>query len=259
MTTRFWLWPNLLSLDAPLVAVLWQILFIRCFHASAGVETSILLPVAVWLIYAADRMLDAWRGSAATPRHTFYQQHWRAVVPVWVAVLIGGSWAAWNYSTPLLWSRGLWIAAGTGLYLCAVHATPRVWRKPGTKEAAVGIVFALGVSLAAWPMVGTWTDILAIAQFCLLCWMNCMAIEDWERNSPARSAVVIAAGVVAIVSVMLLRTHRPVIACAETASGLGLLLIDRYATRMSRDAARVLADAVLLTPILFLQVAGTFA
>ena len=89
MGPRIWLWPNLLSLDAPLVALLWQILFIRCFHAanpaSSSILTSALLVSVVWLIYAADRALDAWRGSGLRPRHEFYRRHWRALLPIWIA------------------------------------------------------------------------------------------------------------------------------------------------------------------------------
>ncbi len=59
---RFWLWPNLLSLDAPVVAVLWQILFARCFQVPVDALAALLLLLTVWLIYAADRTLDAWRG-----------------------------------------------------------------------------------------------------------------------------------------------------------------------------------------------------
>jgi hypothetical protein len=237
--------------------LLWQILFVRCFHANAGTETAILLPVAVWLIYAADRMLDAWRGCLATPRHLFYRRHWRVVVPIWTVVLAVSAWIAWTYLSPAIWSRGLLVAAGTGIYLCAVHGAPHWWQRSGSKEAAIGIVFALGVSLAVWPMVQTWADVLAIGLFCLLCWINCSAIEDWEHSLPARPAVIAASGCVALIAVLLLRDHRPVIACAETASALGLLIIDRYASRISREAARVLADVVLLSPILFLGVAGT--
>ena len=88
---RVWLWPNLLSLDAPIVALLWQILFARCFHARVGFLPSLLLVLAVWLIYAADRTLDAWSGSAAQPRHEFYRRHWRALLPFWILALAAGS------------------------------------------------------------------------------------------------------------------------------------------------------------------------
>jgi hypothetical protein len=140
------------------------------------------------------------------------------------------------------------VLAGCVLaYLAAGHATPALSSRAGTKEAAVAVVFALGASLAAWPAVRATEDVLAIAMFSLLCWMNCTAIEDWERGERARPAVVISAAVVASAAALLLRGHRPIIGCAETAAALGLMLLD--GARLSRDALRVLADAALLTPI----------
>ena len=261
MTTRtqVWLWPNLLSLDAPVVALLWQIFFIRCFHTTAGAGTAVLLALAVWLIYAGDRMLDAWRGEGQTRRHEFYRLHWRAVVPVWLALLAAGAWIAWFQLPVELWWRGILLSCGVLLYLGTVHGAPALWRRRGSKEAAVGILFALGVSLAAWPMVQTWIDLLAIGQFCVLCWLNCVAIEDWESGARARGAVIAGSVWVALIAVLLLSEHRPVIACAETASALGLVALDRYSGRISAEAVRVLADAMLLSPILFLYWAGRAA
>src|ERR1035437_3449758 len=77
-----WLWPNLLSLDAPVVAVLWQILFARCFQVPPDALAAILLLLTVWLIYAADRTLDAWKGECHSPRHEFYRRRWRDLLPV---------------------------------------------------------------------------------------------------------------------------------------------------------------------------------
>src|ERR1700704_1719121 len=71
---RFWLWPNLLSLDAPVVAVLWQILFARCFQVPVDALAALLLLLTVWLIYAADRILDARRDECHSPRHEFYRR-----------------------------------------------------------------------------------------------------------------------------------------------------------------------------------------
>lgn len=254
--TQFWLWPNLLSLDAPLVALAWQVLFLRCFHAGENMGAAALLTVAVWLIYTADRTLDAWRGAVATPRHEFYRRHWRALAPLWIAACALGGWIAWTQLPAVLWSRGWYVAAAAGVYLGLVHGGSHWLARRGAKEAAVGAVFAIGVSLAAWPMVRTAADVLAIAQFFALCWINCVAIEDWEKDRPARAGAVFAAGAIALSSVALLRDARPVLACTETASALGLMLLDRYSDRMSRDAVRVLADAVLLSPLLFLPLAG---
>lgn len=253
--TQVWLWPNLLSLDAPLVALLWQVLFVRCFHGHLDGTEAVLLALVVWLIYAGDRMLDAWRGVVGTRRHAFYRKHWRLVCILWVTGLAAGGWLAWAELPVSLWSSGIAIAGLVGVYLATVHCLPRLLRS-GAKEAAVGIMFAAGVSLVSWPMVRTQADFLAIGLFCVLCWMNCVGIEDWESGRRVRGSVIFAAASVALVAALLLREQRPVLACAETASALGLVVLDRISQRISPEAVRVLADAVLLTPMLFLGVAG---
>ena len=254
MHSRPWLWPNLLSLDAPIVALLWQLLFVRCFHGSLGTLPAALLAVAVWLIYVADRTLDAWRGSAAQPRHEFYGRHWRAVLPIWIATLGGGAWLAWSRLPRPLFAEGAVVASAAVLYLAAVHLAPGLLRHTGSNESAVAVLFGLGASLAAWPGVQTSSDVLAILLFSCLCWMNCVAIDDWERGNELRPSVIGAAGLVAVVAACLLREHRPILGAAETAGALGLVLLDRTRGRYSAAALRVLADVVLLTPIVFLPI-----
>jgi hypothetical protein len=252
MQSRPWLWPNLLSLDAPIVALLWQILFVRCFHGSLGMLPAALLAVAVWLVYVADRTLDAWRGSIEQPRHEFYRRHWRAVLPVWIIALGAGGWLAWSRLPPPLFVEGAVVASGTGLYLAVVHLAPGLMRRAGSKESAVAVLFGLGASLAAWPGVQTTSDVLAILLFSGLCWMNCTAIDDWERGRELRPSIIAAAALVALIAAGLLRDHRPILGAAETTGALGLVLLDRLRPRYSPEALRVLADVVLLTPILFL-------
>ena len=256
MNPRPWLWPNLLSLDAPVVALLWQVLFVRCLHARLETLPAVLLALAVWLIYAADRMLDAWRGRDRQPRHEFYRRHWRAVLPVWCAVLAAGAWLAGTQLSAAMLAPGAALGSGAVAYLAAVHLAPGLWNRAGRKEAAVAVLFALGASLAAWPEVETASDILSILLFAGLCWMNCAAIEDWEHGRELRTSIVAAAALVALAAALLLREHRPILGAAETAAALGLMLLDRIRPRVSPEALRVLADVALLSPIVFLPAAG---
>jgi len=55
----FWSWLNILSLDAPLIAVLWQALLARTFHIPLRPSGRLALGLTVWAIYLADRVLDA--------------------------------------------------------------------------------------------------------------------------------------------------------------------------------------------------------
>jgi hypothetical protein len=254
-TPRPWLWPNLLSLDAPIVAVLWQLLFARCFHAGLSATAAILLVLAVWLIYAADRVLDARDETSRQPRHEFYRRHWRAVLPMWTAILLLSGWLAWTRLPSPMFERGLLLLIAVALYLMAVHVSRRPW----PKEAAVAILFALGASLAIWGNIHSVADVATIFLFCCLCWINCVAISQWEHGNASRWPIGAAALSVAAASLILVPEHRPVLGAAEAASALAFLALDRGRRHLSADAVRVLADAALLTPIFFLPVAGSLS
>ena len=89
----WWLWPNVLSLDAPLVAVLWQEALSRAHHVKLLPGCNLALGLAVWLIYIVDRVLDgcgAPRGEVLSPRHAFYRRH-----RIWFVVLVIPALSAW--------------------------------------------------------------------------------------------------------------------------------------------------------------------
>ena len=252
MSPRLWLWPNLLSLDAPLVAVLWQTLFLRCLGAPVRWLPALLLFLTVWLIYVADRLLDARTGWTKTPRHEFYRRNFRKALNTWIVVLAAtAGLVCWGLTYPVL-LRGFAMLAAVFLYLVAVHQlSSGVW--VGLKEAAVAVLFALGTSLPAWGSVRSPHDALTVVLFSILCWVNCIAIEQWE-NGPARLPVSVIAGIIAVGGLVLLHHDRPILAGAESASLFALVLLDGMHHKLSRDALRVLADVALLTPLVFLPV-----
>jgi hypothetical protein len=254
-----WLWPNLLSLDAPLVALVWQLLFARCFQAEWRALEAVLLALTVWLIYAGDRMLDSLGSKAAdsrVPRHEFYRLHWRAVLPLWIAILALAAWLALTRLDPYLLRRGLLLLSAVAAYLAMVHAAPVRFRRLWPKEAAVAILFALGASLDAWTRVRSAEDALTIALFSGLCWINCRAIDAWEHRSVWPTARL--AACIAVAAAVTLAAHRPILASAEAASALAFIFLDRSRLRLSSDALRVLADVALLSPLPLLPLAGRF-
>ena len=79
----FWLIPNLLSLDAPLVAVAWLYMFAKTWRVQYLPWVAyISLGLMVWLIYVVDRLLDASMGGSSSEkleaRHEFHREHRRA-------------------------------------------------------------------------------------------------------------------------------------------------------------------------------------
>ena len=75
-----WLWPNLLSLDAPIVAVVWLAMFARTWRVDfLQWESYLALGLATWVIYVVDRLLDVKLLHSDDPRlgerHGFLKRH----------------------------------------------------------------------------------------------------------------------------------------------------------------------------------------
>src|SRR5882672_1355233 len=72
-----WLWPNLLSLDAPVIAVLWQSFLAQRYALPLRSPGRVALFLTVWGIYIADRLLDVRHPAvtAESARHRFYRRH----------------------------------------------------------------------------------------------------------------------------------------------------------------------------------------
>lgn len=249
-----WLWPNVLSLDAPIVAVLWQALFARGFHVPLSPWPMLVLAATVWLIYSADRVLDAKRGLSDSLRHRFYQRHWRFIVALWTLVIPATAWLALEHFPRVLFERGLLLLGLVGAYLVTVHVFDKtVFQTLWFKETAVGVLFALGVSVTTWSEIRTPADAVALTLFAALCTINCVAIERAESEQrESEHAVLSGAITIALFASALLLIRRPILAEAEIVSAAALLLLNHARLGLSRNALRVLADVTLLSPLLFL-------
>jgi hypothetical protein len=269
-----WLWPNLLSLDAPLVAVAWELLFARCSGVRVRPATTLSLALAVWLIYVADRLLDALREPGAeglAARHRFYRAHWRVFVPVLAAVSPLAAWLAWTRLDPATFRCGAGLLGAVAVYFAVVHWLPSGRRRWFPKELAVAALFAAGCLLPAWQgrplglaVIFSWT------LFVPACWINSAAIEqaEWERLRERRSdpphpwsaalgrhqvaaATGLALAACALVPLLAASAARRALP-AVALSALGLAALGARQDRLSVDAVRVLADLALLSPALLL-------
>ena len=268
------LWLTVLSLDAPAVAVLWQLLFARSFHVQLAWSVTVLLALVVWLIYVADRLLDALKapaeGAEAT-RHIFYRRHlWAFLFPLGGGLVL----AAWMSLTQLdakTFRDGLIILLAVGIYLLAVHLVgpEREWLP---KEMLVGVLFALGTCFPVWEHMSK--DAAALVGpyllFTALCWMNCAAIEyeEWRRlrgrrfGQPhpwtvwmGRQFLFISFGIAAVALGFILvevGSAEWQLSAAELMSALAFALIQYKEESFSIDQFRVLVDIALFTPLFFL-------
>jgi hypothetical protein len=237
---------------------------------------------AVWMIYAADRLLDSRElGSRAVSgleaRHRFHHLHRQAFLAGIAATSV-----ALAALLPRLDPRALrlyaLLAALLAAWMLLIHAQTSAQsasRLP--KELAVGLFFPAAVfiptvarapqlQLALLPLAGL---------FAAVCTLNCLFVYAWEhpgarpyahwttrwatRHLPQLAIATCALATLAasLSSRRVLDTPAPPsVACALSAALLLLLHAQRH--RLTRTHLRACADLALLTPLLFLVLKTPF-
>ncbi|MEN3942522.1 hypothetical protein WJU23_14580 [Prosthecobacter sp. SYSU 5D2] len=152
-----WLWPHVLSLEAPAVAMLWLAALARIndFRLMPGVLPG--LGLAVWLIYLADRVLDTIGvpPQQLSARHLFYRRfRWPLVLAVIPAVAATVAWLAlWVVPVGLL-AHSLAQVLPIGLYLVLYSITGRRTRRWLIQAGVLVLLFLLNtLPLPATVMV----------------------------------------------------------------------------------------------------------
>ncbi len=268
-TPRLWEWPHLLSLDAPLVALGWQLWWARWTGVSLGWAHHAVLGLSVWLIYLADRLADSlvlFRGNReaahVSSRHHFSRRHrWAlgALVVTVVATLV----VLAPLGLPVRDFRaGLGLLALQAGYFFAIHFRGHrriLERMPWLKEAWVGASFALGTAWfpgCALTQVPTFALGAVLTGFGLVCFLNCALISDWEnpiraRGGNPRGAFGWACAGLAALGVMA-SPFLGAIVWPLVMGAAGLWWLDQQRATLPREALRVLADVVLMAPWVFL-------
>ena len=254
------LW-HLLSLDAPAVAALWTYFIARAAHIHLPALSILAMALAVWLLYAGDRILDAQRGYHLEARHHFHARH-----RIKFLIAIALTAIALACILPTLNAAALRIYSALGILLAAyfvlIHVANTAPRLP--KELAVAFFFSAAVfipTIARSPQLRLTLFPFAL-HLALVCWLNCIAIYAWENptstqaHATTRWAVAhlqsLAAFAIAL-ALTLIRSPFRNLALAAGLSAVILLILHRSRHRLSRMSLRVLADAALLTPLLFLK------
>ena len=198
------LW-HLLSLDAPTVAALWTVFIARCSGLTLPWTAPASMFLAVWMIYAADRLLDARILNAhhhhhpeLEARHRFHHHHRTRFLTA--IVLAAVTLAALLHSIdPRAIHLYALLATLLAAWMLLIHARPQpsgtTRRLP--KELAVGLFFPAAVfiptlahttpSPAALHLLGwtaTWLrpSLLPSALlFACVCTLNCLYLYAWEH------------------------------------------------------------------------------
>ena len=282
-------WWHLLSLDAPTVAALWSWSFARAMHIHLPWTAPLLLALGTWLVYVADRILDGLGGGASgqlRERHFFYARHRAGALAVGALASLALLWLIFTRMNPAARREDIALFAAALVYFCLIHVwapqSPSGIERWFPKEIAVAVVFASAVAVPAWSRLQGQRILLAplVVLFSLLCWLNCVAIEKWEKwESPSSSHARASSSAPPHLSTRWTQRHLPLVVCgiallgviaaalsivsaaplamtslylACTVSALLFLALDR--SRLDSFDLRIAADAALLTPLLLLAV-----
>lgn len=247
-----WQWPNLLALDAALIAVAWQVVLAKGLGLTLPMAACIVLALSVWLTYLADRLFDVARrpmGQLLSVRHTFAKRHARGLWRIWAAILVVDVGIAWVGLPAVALQKGILL-----LLLCLIYTAlnQKLSRRFFPKEAFVALIYTGGVVVfqqAPIPTAFAWF-------FALLCLFNCLAIGVKETSIDARMQVHSIAPLVAerwlgagaLFLHLLVILVAPPGAVAMSAGFLTLGLLHIWRKRILVETFRVLADMSLLVP-----------
>jgi hypothetical protein len=266
------LW-HLFSLDAPTVAALWTWFIARSSHIRLPLASPAAMALAVWILYAADRLLDAARPGAADSedleaRHLFHRRHRRAFL---TGIVFAA--AALALLLPTLDPAAIRLYLIEGVLLIAwfviLHTMHSAHRLP--KEIAVGLFFSAATfipTIARAPALRP-SLLPAAILFAAICSLNCFFIYAWEHDPssqtphrPAHATTRIATAHLPVLTALLATAATalalfgaagtsPIAAACALAAAL-LFALHRNRRRLARIDLRAAADLALLTPLLLL-------
>lgn len=254
----------------------WQSILARVVGITLQPYHVVLLGVSVWLAYAADRWIEGWRLSTETvrtQRHYFFLR-WRwPAFSIWIVALVVGIGLAIYRFTPREWLASIGMLAATLLYVLSHQFLHRaqLWRVP--KEICVAVIIALGSALYPATLATDKLQLLALSTglFMLLCLTNCLLISEWEHEvdlrhgqksfafqfSHARAfAEALPYGILALsIGIACLSDGATCTAAwCGAVSAMLLAALNALQPKIGRELAHLLADVVLLTPLLALAI-----
>jgi len=235
------------------------------------------MTIAVWTLYAADRLLDSRLLDARLlnhlphhedleARHYFHRLHRPAFL---TGIVLAGIALATLLPRlePAAIHLYLILGALVSAYFILIHATSSAHRLP--KEIAVGLFFAAATFI---PTVARRPDLRltllpAALLFGALCSLNCLLIYAWEHPAPhvtqrthaitrltLRNLPLLTILVIISSLTLTFLDHQASwpITCATAIAATLLLLLHKQRHAISRVTLRAAADLALTTPFLLI-------
>lgn len=145
----FWLWLNILSLDAPLVAVAWVWMLKKALYVYyLQIEAIWVLFGVVWCIYVLDRLLDVWTGKRKKTDSHRHAITWKLrffLLPLILFVFSYCCYYSLHYLPSTFASAGLVGMLFVGIYYLCLFLQKR--EIPFLKNIIAGMIFAYGTAI----------------------------------------------------------------------------------------------------------------
>ena len=136
-------WIGDLSLDVAVGSVAGGAMAVAFTGSSMPWSWWVLLPLAVWVIYATDHQLDGLRSRGAGASRRFFHYHYRYwILPLIAGFSLLGGWLAFFELPADLLYPGLLVSFLSGIHLGLAALTPGSYR---IKETVVAVVYAIGI------------------------------------------------------------------------------------------------------------------
>jgi len=183
-STKLWQWPNVLAIDAALIAVLWQATLARALELPLAVPAYFVLGLSVWLTYMGDRLYDVKSREIAmllSARHQFAKRFRRGLWFIWFAVLAVNLVSATQLS-PAQLKHGVFL-----LVVCLSYTllNQKLSRRFFPKELCVALIYAGGVVV----FIPVSVPLIFMGGFTGLCLLNCLLIGAKEKSIDAELRV----------------------------------------------------------------------
>jgi hypothetical protein len=261
--------PNLLSLDAPLVALVWLYVFAKTWRVLYHPwPIYLVLALVVWGIYVIDRLLDSalHGGKSELPlRHQFHRRLRVVLLPLAVLALLAALGMALVMLPREVFSYAMIVGVLVAGFFATALFTGGRSEIPYTKNLLAGLAFASGTAIGAHvyvPTVGV-LDLIRSPEmltFGVLCALNITAVDLWEHaerssDPEVKSAddlsltlpIALLAGLALFFATSAGEFVRPFYIAIMVGAG-ALYVVNRLRSRLPVPALRVLADVALLFP-----------
>ncbi len=277
LISRIYHWINMLSIDVCLGALAGGIMASQILKADPGWAYWIVLPLAVWLIYTSDHLIDGFRAGnkAIKDRYVVHRKYHRQFIFFASLILLISVFISFLYLSNDIIIFGIILGSMAAIYLVLVFILPGRGLPVFQKEVAVAFFYTAGIwgpviisgqtiSWTEWAIVALFY-ILALCDLIMLSLIE-MKVDDAEgqRSLPilfgtkhARRLLHLLLIVVMAFSALLIFTD-PSWMILKAALILGmmalcLLIIFRLSDYLkNNDLYRYISEAVFVLPALML-------